>query len=166
MDTDADDVGPLHVPEAWSATATAPPPSPVPSRRMSSASVVSVLRACQDIDSDASLASATYTQDGHTLVRIRSGISGSVNTIQRALQRALPLAFTDVTDSALDGTCEASVTVLNQHEESRQAWRLAAGHAFPRVLHNAGLVLLLLGVGVWASSMLESYGTSSDEREL
>lgn len=166
MDTDADRIGPLHLPPSWSSDATAPPPSPVPERRMASASVASVLQACKKIDNDASLASATYTQDGHTLVRIRSGISGSVNTIQRALQRALPLAVTDVTDSALDGTCEASVTVLNQHEESRQAWRLAAGHAFPRLLQNAGLALLLLGVGVWASALLETHGTSGDAREL
>ena len=168
--TDADKVGPLHVPATWS-NARQPesrPPSPIkqpqPPKRMAGAVVESVLKACRRVDPGSTLASATYTQEGHTLVRIRSGASGSVTMIQRGLQRALPLATTDVTDSALDGTCEAAVTVPVGRDENNVAWAMASAKLMPKVLFNVGVLLLVAGVGAWVSEALQ--GVAGDPREL
>jgi hypothetical protein len=133
---------------------------------MASAVVESVLAACRRVDGDATLASATYTQDGQTLVRIRSGASGSVTMLQRALQSAMPLATTDVTDSTLDGTCEAAVTVPVGKDERYAAWSMAAQRVLPRILFNVGILMVVAGVGAWASDILQSVDTAGDAREL
>lgn len=165
--TDAEEVGPLHVPATWQPASC--PPSPIkreaPPKRMASAVVESVLAACRRVDNDATLASATYTQDGQTLVRIRSGASGSVTMLQRALQSAMPLAVTDVTDSTLDGTCEASVTVPVGKDERYAAWSMAASRVLPRIMFNIGILMVVAGVGAWASDILQSVDVG-DSREL
>ena len=133
---------------------------------MASAVVESVLKACRRIDRDASLASATYTQDGQTLVRIRSGATGSVTMLRRALQDAMPLAVTDVTDSPLDGTCEAAVMVPQGADEHRAARVLIRSRLLYRILFNLGMLLVVAGVGAWASNILQSMDDSKDAREL
>lgn len=133
---------------------------------MASKVVESVLAACRGVDGDATLASATYTQDGQTLVRIRSGATGSVHMIQRALQNALPLATTDVTDSTLDGTCEAAVTVPQGQDETRAARFLVRGRVLPRLLFNVGVLMLVAGIGAWASEILQRMDDTADAREL
>lgn len=167
--TDADLTGPLYTPPAWQATAR--PPSPIrvfkpKPERMASAVVESVLAACRRVDRDATLASATYTQEGQTLVRIRSGASGSVTLLRRALQAAMPLAVTDVTDSPLDGTCEAAVTVPQGVDEQRAARNHVRLNLFPRLLFNAGVLLLVAGIGAWASKVLQAFDDGTDAREL
>lgn len=133
---------------------------------MTSPVVQSVLAACKRVDRDATLASATYTQDGQTLVRIRSGASGSVTLLRQALQAAMPLATTDVTDSPLDGTCEAAVTVPQGHDEQLVARGLIRARMLYRVLLNVGVLLVVAGIGAWASNVLQSMDDSKDAREL
>lgn len=133
---------------------------------MSSRVVDSVLAACRRVDQEATLASATYTQDGQTHVRIRSGATGSATLLQRALQAAMPLATTDVTDSTLDGTCEAAVTVPQGYDEQRVARGMVSGRVLPRLIFNLGILLLVAGIGAWASSALQGLDTSKDGREL
>jgi len=164
--TDADTSGPLYTPHSWNAEA--PPPSPVrpKPKRMASAVVESVLSACRRVDSDATLASATYTQDGQTLVRIRSGATGSMTLLRQALQAAMPLSTTDVIDSPLDGTCEAAVTVPQGYDEQRVARRLIKARVLYKLLFNLGLLLLVAGIGAWASNILQGLDDGKDGREL
>lgn len=149
---------PLYTPSTWREARP---------RRMTSRVVESVLAACRKIDDGATLASATYTQDGQTLVRIRSSASGSVTFLRRALQASMPLSVTDVTDSPLDGTCEASVTVPQGVDEQRAARRLIQTRLVPRMLFNVGVLLVVAGVGGWISGMLSEMGIGvADAREL
>lgn len=169
LQSDAEITGPLHTPATWQPPESRPP-SPIknPIRtRMASGVVESVLSACRRVDRDATLASATYTQDGQTLVRVRSGASGSVTLLRRSLQAAMPLATTDVTDSMLDGMCEATVVVPQKQDEHRVAREKIKERLHYKILFNAGILLLVSGIGAWASRILQSLdGVTQDAREL
>lgn len=164
--TDADLAGALYTPNTWQAESRPPSPIKAPPKRMASGVVASVLAACRRVDGDATLASATYTQDGQTLVRIRSGATGSMTALRHALQSAMPLATTDVIDSPLDGTCEAAVTVPQGADEQRAARSLITTRILYRVLFNAGCLLLVAGIGAWASNILQGMDDGKDGREL
>lgn len=130
-----------------------PPSSPVRAKRMTDAAVSSVLSACRRVDPDAALASATYTEAGETLVRIRSSSSCSVCELQKQLKQVLLLSHTSVTENALDGALEAEIIVPTGNQERRAARVQARARWLPKLLLNVGIVMLCAGIGTWASEL-------------
>ena len=78
----------------------------------------------------------------------------------------MPLSTTDVIDSPLDGTCEAAVTVPQGYDEQRVARRLIKARVLYKLLFNLGLLLLVAGIGAWASNILQGLDDGKDGREL
>ena len=145
------------------------PPSPNTQQakrpRMSSLVVDSVLTSCKRIDPGAELASATFTQDGETLVRVRTGLTCSINSLKQAICSTMPLCGTEVVDSPLDGTTEIGVIVPTQSMELRAARNLIRKKPIPRVIGHLGFVCFVFGLCAWTVSLVESL-SASDTREL
>jgi len=164
---------PPYIPETWASSQHpgARPPSPNTQHqqakrpRMSSLVVDSVLTSCKRIDPGAELASATFTQDGETLVRVRTGLTCSINSLKQAIGNTMPLCGTEVVDSPLDGTTEIGVIVPTQSMELRAARNLIRKKPIPRVIGHLGFVCFVFGLCAWTVSLVESL-SASDTREL
>ena len=125
----------------------------------------SVFEACKRIDPGAELASATFTQDGETLVRVRTGLTCSISSLKQAICNTMPLCGTEVVDSPLDGTTEIGVIVPTQEMELKAARNLIRKKFIPRAVGHVGFVCFTFGVCAWLVSLVESLSTS-DAREL
>ena len=166
---------PPYIPQTWASSQHpgARPPSPnthhqqrqLRRPKMSSSVVDSVLASCKRIDPGAELASATFTQDGETLVRIRTGLTCSINSLKQAICNTMPLCGTEVVDSPLDGTTEIGVIVPTQTMEIRAARNLIRKKTIPRVIGHIGFVCFVFGLCAWLVSLVESL-SASDAREL
>ena len=132
---------------------------------MTSSVVDSVLEKCRKIDSEVTLASATYTQAGETLVRVRTGATGSITTLRQAIETIMPLTSSDVIDSPLDGTCEISVVVPKKENEIKMARNVIRKRILPRVLGHVGFFCFLFGLAAWIVGLVEAAG-AADQREL
>ena len=139
--------------------------NPKPARKRMSTSVVDrVLEICRESDPSAKLASATYTQDRSTLIRIRSDATGSMVTLRDALNERMPLTSVDVIDSALDGTCEISITVPTGAGEKETAWHMVGNRTGFKLFYNVGIILIVAGIGAWLADITSI--TQTDLQEL
>jgi len=133
--------------------------------RVTSNVVDNVLKKCKIIDAGVTLASATYTNSGETLVRVRTGATGSVTVLQQAIDMIMPLTSSDIIDSPLDGTCEISVIVPRKENEIKMARNLVRKRVVARMLGHAGFFCFLFGLAAWIVGLVEEAG-SLDKREL
>jgi len=158
------------VPPSWASSnhPSERPPSPIVRQsrlQMSSCIVDSVFRACQKIDPGAELASATFTSDGATLVRLRTGLTCSISTLQSAIASTMPLCATEIVDSSLDGTTEIGVIVSTPALELAAARGIVRKKPMTRIIGHIGLLCFLFGFFAWLVSLAENL-TNSDKREL
>jgi S-adenosylmethionine synthetase len=133
--------------------------------RMTSSVVDCVLDRCKKLDPDSQLASATFTQDGETLVRVRTGITCSISSLQQAISNTMPLCGTEVVDSPLDGTTEIGVIVPTMDNEIRIARNIIRRRMIPRAIGHVGFLCFVFGLASWIVFLFESLGTG-DKREL
>ena len=168
-------VKPPFIPDCWQSSKhpSERPPTPVkaihthtqPAPRMTSHVVDSVLSKCKRIDEGAQLASATFTQDGETLVRVRTSIMCSITSLRQAIENVMPLCGTEVVDNPLDGTTEIGVIVPTKELELKAARNLVRKRIVPRMIGHVGFLLFLFGLAAWIVELVESTG-KSDAREL
>jgi len=111
--------------------------------------VARAMAACRAVDPQARPVSMTEDGEGLTHLRVRAGDAHSVNGLQSALQRVLPLSQSRVTESWVDGTLEASVTVLTKSQERYAARFAVAKRRFVAYWLLASWVCVLIGVGEW-----------------
>lgn len=165
---------PPFIPLNWSSAYTPRPhcPSPVlvpgvqpKTPRMTSTIVASVLDKCKIIDPGAELASATFTQENETMVRVRTSITCSIVALQSAIDSVMPLCGVEVVDSPLDGTTEIGIIVPTKERELRAARNLIRKRLVPRLLGHVGLLCFVFGLAAWVVSTVESLG-KTDAREL
>lgn len=166
---------PPFIPLSWSSAYTPRPhcPSPVlvpgilqpKTPRMTSTIVASVLDKCKTIDPGAELASATFTQENETMVRVRTSITCSIVALQSAIDSVMPLCGVEVVDSPLDGTTEIGIIVPTKERELRAARNLIRKRLVPRLLGHVGLLCFVFGLSAWVVSTVESLG-QTDAREL
>lgn len=166
-------VNPLFLPNSWQSSKhpSERPPTPVKgihsqtAPRMTSHVVDSVLSKCKIIDEGAQLASATFTQNGETLVRVRTSIMCSITSLRQAIENVMPLCGTEVVDNPLDGTTEIGVIVPTKELELKAARNLVRMRIVPRMVGHIGFLLFLFGLAAWIVELVESTG-KSDAREL
>lgn len=132
---------------------------------MTSTVVDSVFEKCKRIDPGCELASATFTTEGETLVRVRTSITCSINALRQAIDNTMPLCGTEVVDSPLDGTTEIGVIVPTRDNELRAARNMVRKRFIPRLVGHVGFFLFVFGVAAWVVSLVESL-SKGDEREL
>jgi len=134
---------------------------------LSEAVVRNVMRKCTEVDSKSQLVSMTRDTTGHTHMRVRAGDVHSVATLQRELARELPLSECTVSESWVDGTLEAEVTVFTAEEERRRARKMVTKRRAVSYLIAIGTICLLLGIGQWAAgfgvSAVGAVGAARDE---
>lgn len=112
------------------------------------------LEACRAIDAKSRLVSMTEDgATGLTHLRVRASDAHTVNALRQALWRAMPLSSTRVTESWVDGTLEADVTVLTQQQERRAARYEVAKERLVAYWLLASWLFLLLGMGEWSASL-------------
>ena len=107
------------------------------------------LAACRAVDPQARAVSMTEDADGLTHLRVRAGDAHSLNGLQEALQRVMPLSQSRVTESWVDGTLEAEVTVLTKAQERLAARFAAAKRRLPAYWVLAAWACFLVGVCEW-----------------
>ena len=123
-------------------------------RTLQSAIVRRCLEACRRVDGQARVVSMTEDgATGLTHLRVRAGDAQSLNGLQKALWRVMPLSATRVTESWVDGTLEADVTVLTQQQERRAARYEVAKERPVAYWLLAAWACFLLGVGEWSASV-------------
>lgn len=120
---------------------------------LSEAVVRNVMRKCTEVDHQSKLVAMTRDTSGHTHLRVRTGDVHSVGTLQNQLARMLPLAECNVSESWVDGTLEAEVTVFTADEECRRARMLITRHRLVSYWIAMGTICLLLGLGQWAAGL-------------
>ena len=120
-------------------------------RTLQSRVVQTALEACRTIDPSVKVANMTEDADGTTFLHVRAGDAHSVATLQQALQTAMPLASTSVTESMIDGTLEAELVVLNKHREYLHARHLVSRERIPAYTIVLAWVLVCLGMGEWGA---------------
>lgn len=160
---------PPFIPESWASSKhpSERPPSPAPERRprMSSSVVDSVFSKCRRIDPNCELASATFTHDGETLVRVRTSLSCSVTSLKLAIENTMPLCGTEIVDNPLDGTTEIGVIVAPAGREVLAAKTLSRRRPITRAIGHVGFLLFVAGGASWIVSLVEALA-KGDNREL
>ena len=121
-------------------------PRSASSNRMENAVAESILSSCKAVDEHAKLVHMTKDAEGHTHVRVRAGDVHSVESLRRELEAALPLAACDVTESWLDGSLEAELTIFSPSVERRRARALVTRSKW--ISRLIGIAWLLIFVGV------------------
>ena len=132
---------------------------------MTSSVVDSAFKKCKRIDPHCELASATFTNNGETLVRVRSSITCSITSLRQAIDNVMPLCGTEVVDSPLDGTTEIGIIVPTKDNELRAARNLVRKRFIPRLVGHFGFFLFVFGVAAWIVELVESL-SKGDGREL
>lgn len=128
-----------------------------PERRSFTEVVASkVLQACQKQDSDSRITYVGRDEDGRTVVRVRGGISSSVVALQRALRTLMPFARVRTSEDVLDGSVQATIIVPTASDEWSMAQDNASKSRLSRVLHFSAVVVGLMGMGMWASTLLNA----------
>lgn len=110
--------------------------------------------ACRLIDSKSRV--VRMTEDGATgltHVRVRAGDAHTVKGLQQALRRVMPFATAQVTESWMDGTLEADVTVLTAQQERRAARAEVSRSRLTKYWLLLAWVFVLLGMGEWSASV-------------
>jgi hypothetical protein len=144
-----------------------PRPPPVPThlsktlcRRMtgsnptlSEAVVRNVMLKCTEVDKDAKLVSMTRDTLGHTHMRVRAGDVHSVSTLQRELSSMFPLSECNVSESWVDGTLEAELTVHTAPEEFRRARKMVTDQKLVAYWIGIGTISLFMGLGQWVAAL-------------
>ena len=111
--------------------------------------VARAMQACRVIDSAARAVSMTEDAEGLTHMRVRAGDAHTLNGLRSALQRMLPLSTTQVTESLIDGTLEASVTVPTEAQERLAARCAVAKERLATYWLLAAWACFFVGVGEW-----------------
>ena len=123
-------------------------------RTLQEAVVQRCQEACRLIDPQSRV--VRMTEDGATgltHVRVRAGDAHTVNGLQQALRRVMPFATTQVTESWMDGTLEADVTVLTAEQERRAARAEVTKTRLTKYWLLLAWVFVLLGMGEWSASV-------------
>ena len=120
---------------------------------LAEAVVTNVMRKCTDVDLASKLVSMTRDTQGHTHLRVRAGDVHSVSTLQRELSSLLPLGECNVSESWVDGTLEAEVTVFTAAEERRRARAMVTQRRAVSYWIAIGTICLLMGIGQWAAAL-------------
>ena len=119
-----------------------------------SAVVRRCLEACQRIDGASRVVSMTEDgATGLTHLRVRAGDTHTLEHLRAALGNALRLSTTRVTESMLDGTLEADVTVLTAQQERRVARRKVTRERLVAYWLLLAWVFVFLGIGEWSASV-------------
>jgi hypothetical protein len=132
-------------------------------RTLQSRVVQTAMEACRRVDPSVKVANMTEDADGTTYLRVRAGDAHSVASLQLALQEALPLASTSVTESMLDGTLEAELVVLNKRQEYLHARRLVSRERVPAYTIVLAWVFVCLGMGEWGALVRSIVSGPKDE---
>lgn len=129
-----------------------------PSERRSFTEVVAskVLQACKQQDADSRITYVGRDEDGRTVVRVRGGISSSVVALQRALRTLMPFARIRTSEDVLDGSVQATIIVPTASDEWNMAQDGVSKSNVSRSLHFAAMVVGLMGVGMWAATLLDA----------
>lgn len=114
-----------------------------------------VLDACKREDADARITYVGRDADTRTRVRVKSGGGSSVQALQRALQRLMPYAIVRTFEDVLDGSASAEIVIPTAGDEQAMALAAAAQRLPFQLLTGGGLALLMVGVGMWLSALLE-----------
>lgn len=125
-----------------------------------------VLGTCNAIDHNAKLVSMTRDVQGHAHLRIRAGDVHSVESLRRALQDSMPLSSCAVSESWIDGTLEAEVTVYTAMEEYRQARRMVTTRRAVSYWIGIATILVLLGMGEWVAAIRATHSAVGAHDEL
>jgi hypothetical protein len=123
-------------------------------RTLQEAVVQRCQEACRLIDPSSRV--VRMTEDGGTgltHVRVRAGDAHTVSGLQRALRSVMPFSATQVTESWVDGTLEADVTVPTAQQERRAARALATSTRLTKYWLLLAWVFVLLGMGEWSASV-------------
>lgn len=127
--------------------------SPAPTRPSFAEGVAQkVIDACRKEDPDARITYVGRDENERTRVRVRSGKSASVQSLQRALTRLMPFAKVRTSEDILDGEVVAEIVVPTKGDEYEMALTEAAQHPMLRVANMASVALALVGVGMWIAS--------------
>ena len=122
-------------------------------RTLQEAVVQRCQEACRLIDPQSRVVRMTDYATGVTHLRVRAGDAHTVSGLQKALRRVMPFATTSVTESWMDGTLEADVTVLTAQQERRAARALATSTRLTKYWLLLAWVFVLLGMGEWSASV-------------
>ena len=127
--------------------------SPAPNRPSFAEGVAQkVIDACKREDPDARITYVGRDENERTRVRVRSGKSASVQSLQRALTRLMPFAKVRTSEDILDGEVVAEIVVPTQGDEYDMALAEAAQLPMMRFVNMASVTLALVGVGMWIAS--------------
>lgn len=132
-------------------------------RSFANAVVQTALAACHRIDTGAKLVSMNENGHGVMHLRIRAGDAHTVASLQQALQQVMPLSHATVTESWIDGTLEADVTVLTREQEYRAARKMLSSSRVYIYWLMVGWALVLVGIGEWAASVRGALLAGKDE---
>ena len=113
--------------------------------------VQTALAACHRVDRSAKLVSMNKDFDGVMHLRIRAGDAHTVQSLQQALQKVMPLSYASVTESWIDGTLEADVTVLTRAQEYEAARKIVSSSRLFVYWLMVGWVFIVLGFGEWSA---------------
>lgn len=121
---------------------------------MQSTVVQRCLAVCRRIDGQSRVVSMTEdSTTGLTHLRVRAGDAHTLENLRAALGHVLRLSTTRVTESWLDGTLEADVTVLTAQQERLAARREIARGRLAAYWLLAAWVFFFLGLGEWSASV-------------
>ena len=95
---------------------------------------------------------------GLTHLRVRAGDTHTLEHLRAALGNALRLSTTRVTESMLDGTLEADVTVLTAQQERRVARYKVTKERLVAYWLLLAWVFVFLGIGEWSASVRADRG--------
>ena len=112
-----------------------------------------VLSTCEAIDAASRLVSVTRDDLGSCRVRIRAGDVHTLASLKRALGREMPLSRIVVTESFIDGTLEAEVTVYAHRQERRLARSMARRSRVVRWCTLVFIGCILSGIVAWMHAL-------------
>ena len=105
-----------------------------------------VLAACRTVDPKATISYVSKSEDGALTIRARAGSDeASVNRMEAAVRRALPLAALSLECDALDGAVVVSVRIPSRQQQLRLARERAGASPLIRLARAAAAAALLAG---------------------
>ena len=123
-------------------------------RTLQEAVVQRCQEACRLIDPQSRVVRMTEdSATGLTHLRVRAGDTHTLEHLRAALGNALRLSTTRVTESMLDGTLEADVTVLTAQQERRVARYRVTKERLVAYWLLLAWVFVFLGIGEWSASV-------------
>ena len=120
-----------------------------------------VLTACRREDADARITYVGRDEDERTRVRVRTGGSTSVQSLQRALQQLMPFAKVRTSEDILDGTAQAEIIVPTEGDEYALAREAAAGRLSARLLCGGSFTLAVLALGLWMAAVAQEVANAA-----